>query len=924
MNIKYEEGTILKITLGYWLDSTTYPDALGDQEASVGTVVTGFNGLIGILETQLGLTVPNVSENLRIAEWQELIRKHDSGKKLFSKSFETDSWNTAKELLRRRDELVLAGWDPLVHVGGGAWIDTLAELELANPNRLCGFPDRVRALISRLQEQVQVQIEKISIVDVDETLWDPWCIQLIDLLKEKGVETQKVSTMFEKETQKDSYTDLSLLQKVMTGEKSSEVAKGDGSLLLIRSEQEWDAADFLISLLQQNSLEETVIIKGEGSLFLDELLHRRGVPAVGVDALSKWRAVLQVLPLTIDTYWEPLRVDRMLELLTIPTSPVPGKIRYKLANALASNPGIGGPLWMQAIEEGIKDYEDLWSAEGLDEQEVKKRRKNLEARLDLWVNHNYYDPTEGIPYEKLITICQKVSQWATLNYTSTNDLMYVQAIQYAQEVLEGLKSLGAKRVTRLQVASILESVLGEGAKLSDYSQEASQWQVVNHPGQIWGKADYLIWWGFHKNMSAPSVRTWTSKERVWLREHGIILLDEDVHRRREAAAWQRAAQLANKKLILFASTKVKGEEISIHPLWDEIRYAIAKDHHTEKKITIEAAELRKQPNFSIPGIEFERFPLQTTKIPDPIRTWKVPENTVMPREVESATSFEGLIGCPLKWTFKYAANVKPGKILSLPHESILLGNLGHVILESLISEKTDWNENEVRIRTGELFDQLTPRLAATLLEPQNGILRSETRFKLQNSLQKFFKVLNDAGITIQDTELQLQKTWSDGVEFNGRLDLIGETVTGNKILFDAKWSRKPSNYKTRLENLSVQLTLYHWLLAEDENVELPVAYFMLRSGDFFSLPHEDFPSDYHVAGPALWESHQVLRQSVEEIWSQLLKGTIIAPGVPSKVNTDKGMEDDQDLSEDTFVSTIDPPCAYCEYQNLCGFRRVTE
>jgi ATP-dependent helicase/nuclease subunit B len=913
----------LNITLGYWLDSKTYPDALGDQEASVGTVVTGFNGLLGILETQLGLTSPNVSENLRIAQWQERIRKQDSGNKPFSKSFATDSWNTAKELLRRRDELVLAGWDPDAHVGGSVWIDTLAELELDNPTRSWGFPDRFRALLTRLQEQMKVQIERITIVDEDETLWDPWCMKLIHVLKEHGVQIQKESVIFEKETQKDSSSDLSLLQSVMAGVNTSKVAQGDGSLLLIRAEQEWDAADFLISWLQQNSLEDTVLIKGDGALFLDELLHRRGVSAAGVDALSKWRAVLQVLPLTIDTYWEPLRVDRMLELLTIPASPVPGKIRYKLANLLASNPGIGGRLWQQAIQDGINAYEELWSAENIDEQEVKKRRKNLEARLNLWVNHDYYDPTEGIPFAKLVTICQKVSQWAALNYHSTNDLMYVQATQYAQEVVEGLTTLGVKRVTRLQVGRILESVLGEGAKLSGYSQEAAKWQVVNHPGEIWGKAENIIWWGFHKNMTGPSVRTWTSKERAWLSDQGVHLVDEDVRRRREAAAWQRAARLANKRLILFAPAKVKGKEIPIHPLWDEIRYAVAKDNHTEEKITISAAKLRKQSSFSIPGTEFERDSMVTAKIPDPIRTWKVPENVVVPREIESATSFEGLISCPLKWTFSYAANVKPGKVLSLPHESIMLGNLGHVILENLITEKTDWNEEEVRVRTGELFDELTPMVAATLLEPQNGILRSETRFKLQNSLLKFFKVLNHAGIKIQHTELELQKTWSDAVEFNGRLDLVGETAAGNKILFDAKWSRKPSNYKARLQDLSVQLTLYHWLLADHDDQELPVAYFMLRSGEFFSLPHDDFPSDYHVEGPSLSDSHHVLRQSVEDVWSQLLKGTIIATGVPAKQGMNKET-DDSDMSEDSFVSTIDPPCTYCEYQNLCGFRRVTK
>lgn len=611
----------MNIILGYWLDSATYPDALGDKEASVGTVVTGFTGLIGILETQLGLTAPNVSENLQIAEWQELIRKQDSGNKPFSKSFGTDSWNTARELLRRRDELVLAGWDPAAHVGGSVWIDTLAELELANTDRSWGFPDRVQALFTKLEEQIHVPIDTITIVDVDESLWDPWSIELIDLLKRHGVQIQKDTAFFETETQQEFSSDLARLQGVMAGGESSEQAQGDGSLLLIRSEQEWDAADFLISWLQEKGMEDTVLIKGEGALMLDELLHRRGVPAAGVDALSKWHAVLQVLPLTIDTYWQPLRVDRMMELLTIPASPVPGKIRFKLAKVLASNPGIGGPQWLQAIQDGIKDYEEKWSAEDLDEQEVKKRRKNLEARLNLWVNHDYYDPTEGIPYENLINICQKVSQWAALNYHMTNDLMYVQATQYAQEVVEGLKTLGVKKVSRLQVGRILESVLGEGAKLSDYNQEASKWQVVNHPGQIWGKADTILWWGFHKNMAGPSVRTWTSKERAWLKEQGVNLLDEDVSRRREAASWQRAARLANRRLILFAPAKVKGEEIPIHPLWDEIRFAIAKDNSTEKKITIDAAELRKQPSLPLFGDGFERVPLTTRNIPEPIRTW---------------------------------------------------------------------------------------------------------------------------------------------------------------------------------------------------------------------------------------------------------------------------------------------------------------
>ncbi|MEH7417081.1 PD-(D/E)XK nuclease family protein [Neobacillus drentensis] len=912
----------MNIILGYWLDSAAYPDALGNKEASVGKVVTGFNGLVGILETQLGLTSPRKSENIRISEWQELIGKLDTGKKLFSHSFKTDSWNTARELLRRRDELVLAGWDPAVHVGGSKWIDTLAQLELASPNKTWGFPDRLRALMKRLKEQGQLHIDTITIVDEDETLWDPWSMELVSLLKKQGVQVFKEPVSVEQPIPQNRSSDLSLLQSVLAGETAAKEAQGDGSLLLVRSEQEWDAADYFISWMQEKGTEDTVLIKGEGALFLDEMLHRRGIPAVGVDTPSKWRAVLQVLPLTIDTYWKPLRVDRMMELLTIPGSPIPGKIRYKLANELAAFPGIGGANWLQAIESGIRDYEELWAAEAIEQQELKKRRKNLEDKLDLWVHHDYYEPNEGIPFETLVQICQKVAQWAAVQYQLTNDLMYTQAVQVAQEVIEGIKTLSVSQVTHLQVARILDSVLGEGATLFNYRQEASKCQVVSHPGQIWGHAGTILWWGFHKNTAGPSIRTWTSKERAWLHDHGFHLTEDDISRRREAASWQRAARLANKRLILFAPSKVKGAEIPLHPLWDEIRYAVARNTRTEKKITIEAAELRKYPVHPPFGETGERVKLSESSIPEPIRTWRVPENIVLRRQEESATSFESLIGCPLKWTFRYAANVRPGNVLSIPNESIMLGNLGHYVLEQLITEKLSWTEDEVRLRAGELYDQLTPMLAAPLLEPKNAVRRNETRLSLQKSLQKFFRVVNQAGIQIEHTELELQKTWNSEVEFKGRLDLVGKTQNGNKILLDAKWSKRPKNYKAKLENLSVQLALYHWLLSDQENEELPVAYFMLSTGDFFSRPHDDFPTDYHVIGPSLLESFEVLRKAVEDVSSQLLKGTVMAPGVPIKANKIGEIPDGQEQNEDPFVSTIDPPCSFCEYHHLCGLRRV--
>lgn len=907
----------MNIILGFWLDSAKYPDALGEKEAALGTLVTGFHGLVGLLETQLGLSFPQASENLRIAQWQELIGGLDNGSKPYSKSFQTDSWNTAKELLRRRDELVLAGWDPAVHKDGSMWLTALSELELANTNKICGFPDRVRALLEKLREEgPHLNIRKITLVDQDETLWEPWAQELIRLLQAHGIHFEKCPALTAAATAEPG-TDLELLQSVLSGKTKPAKAKGDGSLLFVRSEQEWDVADFLSNWLRENNSENTVLIKSEGSLMLDELLHRYGVAAPGTDTPSKWRSVLQVLPLVIDTYWNPLRIERLMELLTLPTSPLPGKIRYKLAAVLANEPGTGGTQWQEALDKGIQELEDAWKEQGLDEKEQKKRRKDLDATLDLWLNHEYYDPNEGIPYEKIIHICQKVSTWAGAQYHLTNEPIFAEAISLAGDVMAGLKSLGVERVTRLQATRILESVLGEGAKLSGYGQEAANWEVVNHPGQIWGKADTILWWGFHRNQST-NIRTWTIKERTWLRENGVLLTDETVQRRREALSWQQAVFSAGKRLILIAPAKVRGEEIPPHPLWDEIRFAIAGDYATERKITFDASTIRNEKSPQVCGKEWERVPMAVRRVPDPIRKWNIPEKTLAPRPEESATSFESLVGCPLQWTFKYGAHLRPGSVLSLPNESIMLGNLGHTILERLIKEKNNWDEEEVRIRTGELFDELTPMLAAPLLEPKNSVKLNQTRRSLQKAIGQFFKVLNEAGISIKHTEIEKEKSWDDKVLFKGRMDLVGETPSGRKILFDAKWSTRPANYKKRLEEGSVQLSLYHWLLADRDGEELPVAYFILSSGDFFSSRDAEFPEDYHVEGPSLSHMYEVVRRAVEDVWSYLYAGSVIATGIP-----EQEAEDDENR-EQSYEPIIEPPCMFCDYRNLCGVGRVKE
>ena len=72
-------------------------------------------------------------------------------------------------------------------------------------------------------------------------------------------------------------------------------------------------------------------------------------PGRGFQHYSPFRAANQVLKLALALVWEPLDPHRLLQFLIHPVSPLPWRVRGRLARAVASAPGIGGPAWCEAM-----------------------------------------------------------------------------------------------------------------------------------------------------------------------------------------------------------------------------------------------------------------------------------------------------------------------------------------------------------------------------------------------------------------------------------------------------------------------------------------------------------------------------------------------------------------------------------------------
>ncbi|WP_342472463.1 PD-(D/E)XK nuclease family protein [Metasolibacillus sp. FSL H7-0170] len=895
----------MEIILGHWLDSKAYPDEFTSCTASIGKVITGFRGLINILEVQLGQSNPTISESVRIAEWQTTIAKLDDGNKPYSRSFKTDSWNTARELKKKRDELVLAGWNPNIHIGGGKWIESIAEIELSNHHHSKGFSDRVRILFELLnQKYLPLNIKKISLVDEDDSIWENWEKELVLILKQIGIQFEQIELQLPVVSDQPT-NDLERIKLALYDANSTFNfnLSGDGSFIIVRSEQEWDAADFLISWLEVNGDDQTVLINNTNNLLLTELFHRRGLPSSEINEFSKWRSALQVLPLTLDTYWQPIRIDRIMELLTLPISPLPKKLCYKLARVISEEPGIGGDRWHAAIGEAVSEIETTWLEQGFDSKKLNKKKQELFEQIDVWINHEYYDTSDGIPCSVIESICRKISKWAFNKNLYTPNPVFAQAHSSAMELIEGIRVLNIEKIDQLQLANILGSILGDGIKLPNYIEELAPWSNVQQPGAIWGAVDNILWWEFTQNTTSQ-LNKLTDAERAFLKSHNVHLVSPELIRKRENESWHNAIRFANKRVILFIPSKVRAEDVKAHPLLDEIRFALSKIEQNEHQITINPSILYKQEKVTIIENEFKRVGLANKEIPSPIQQWKLPEHKVKLREIESATSFETVLSCPLKWTLQYSAKVQPSNALSLPNESIMLGNLGHAILERLIDAQVFTTDSDIQEMTGSLYDELVPKLAAPLLLPENQSLRSRVRNDLQKSMRQFANFLDVSKIVITETESSHQKIWQDEIEFEGRLDLIGKTPSNRTVILDAKWSRRPANYKQKLIDGSIQLALYQWLMSTSDDEVLPVAYFMLSSGDIYSVKNAEIPEQYHIDSVALNDTVQLIRHSLGEIQGSLDSGIAIATGI--------------ELDE---AAAFKPLCSFCDYQDLCGIRR---
>lgn len=380
--------------------------------------------LLQWLETQLGL--PS-AENHRASCVTEYASALDSiTDSVISKSMVNDRWATASELLSRRDELQLSGWDQTELEG---LPDVVREMARAVNGRQFIFPsvsERISRVVNALDDGQQLPHHVCILADSAEGWPKQW---------------QKVLSRLNLETFADvppaaaEGTALRYAQSVVRGGMESKI-EPDTSLRYVHTLSQTAAVEFVAATLAHRrvQVERTVILCEDDQLAmqLDSCLLRYGLPSTGASACSPAHPVLQVLPLSLALCWQPVDPQCLLDFLTLPVGPIPRRAATALANALTVEPGLGSSEWQSSFEE-------LCSAENDPDGKLRER-------LEEWLFCNRVNQNSTITTKLVRDRCASVSQWATglasaMDAEEEPQLLLIHALRVTESPL--LISLGA-------------------------------------------------------------------------------------------------------------------------------------------------------------------------------------------------------------------------------------------------------------------------------------------------------------------------------------------------------------------------------------------------------------------------------------------------------------------------------------------------
>ena len=745
----------MKITFDLALDGGGWPGPLGSASFVFGDTWVGPMGLLGLLETRLGLGGRFDGPLQRACRLSRRLRGQPDSSSYWRRSFEVDPVATCQRLLRDRDQLCMWGWT------GQPVSSRLQSLQAATESASAGIPDRLWAVERELVRERAVGVDRIVTYTPLAYLPPAWTA-IFSALRRAGVSVEEARLEI-----------APALGDLAAARAAKYQPVGDGRLCLLRRHGPLDLADEIAaSIAAFDSLDGVVIVGADG--VLEQALVRHGLPRSGVSAAVP--ASSRLLPLVLEAAFHPMEMDDLHALLTIDPGPIPRPVAASLIGALRKSPGRRTAEWQEAMAAGLGRIDEP-SREGL-------RRRVGDLLMPVCSRD------ESLSSAGLRSRLDALSDWARRRAPHAPSLLVL--LGQIAALHEAADLLGEQAFSRQGLRRLCDD-LGEEVWSSSSSQVGLA--HVPRPGAILGPARAIVWWNFSRETAPrPERLLLTRAEHDGLRAVGAAPPDPSRAMSIEVESWRRPLTQAMQSLVLAcAHTNESGDSNHPHPLWDDLTASLA-DFGSARKLE-SARVLHLAPARSTPA--------SLRALVQPIATATVASRLLAPREPESPSSIQQLLGCSMAWALHYHAHLDAGLAAPLPTPGpLLFGSLAHRILAKVLGGPVREPDTSALLAET-LFDKEGTQLCEALALPQHQADRAMLRRTIVESARELVRLAARHGARTTMTEVP-RAMGTPGQTIVGRLDLLWEDPA---VVIDLKWGKKTCAGEMET-GTSVQLAAY--------------------------------------------------------------------------------------------------------------------
>lgn len=808
---------------GLALDESVHPLPSGTRG---NTHYLGPNGLLHTLESHLGLSGhDNNIDYLRTAQYRQALSQYlaDHPKAFFATSFAADQMATAAELLSRRDELLLAGWDFAAKGDAPTRLQCLAQLEAGlqqgEPVKLSmGTADRWKAILLQLAHRQQ-PFREVNLVEP----WDhlpPHLCTLFNQLRADGVAIKQIAVPERKDP-----TDLGHFQRAINGQsKAKKEPAADGSLLVLKGPNESTLAAWIAACLRLNEDLRPLCLIGDKSRLLDDYLTLEGLPGMGLPAASLARPTLQVLKLVSVFLWDPIDPYKIMEFVSLAVKPLEDELAHRIAIHMAQTPGLRGEGWYVMINRYFEEleFQAAW--------DKSLNPAAIRAQYRFWFERQRYDRSATVPKGEVVEVFAYLRRWALQVFEDkgANNPSFMVLAEQAKRVVELLQALPEDQLSHLELERIVRTIY-EPAPVQFRQTEVGHLPFILRPASLVGTADRLLWWNFSQQDTEHFFSRWYDRERNWLSARKV--LPDGPSHENARLIWQRKLPVLQTRdqLILIVPATKEGKATEPHPLMGQLEAAFTDLQAFTFDLESGRGEMAFASIFHLPS--YRELEIRQLGRPKPFLELAT-EGLGAQREAETLSSLETLFYYPYQWVLRHQIKLRKSAILSVVPDNTLMGNLAHRFFQRLLNQKREkWDQAAVyQWIEGESRRLLGQEGAGLLLygrEPERLAFINKVKY----AAWSLVNLVQQNNWQVRGTEQELQGKFL-GIPVKGRADLVLEKE-GELAVIDLKW-RGSSRRERQIRNEEdLQLVLYSRLLTEDTHWA-HTAYFVIEDGKMIS------------------------------------------------------------------------------------------